>query len=169
MPVARKPPAATDPESVPVVDSDSVLASILGALHQPLVHHVADCLTIDRMPTAPGLTPVPTAERARSCADVAISDVAHALRQAGYAPTRGERLVRQHAVRLAERVLRKYLLSLEVGADSVDTAVGLLHDEEASRDRFAAAAQSSAAREPIDPPPLEPLPTKENPRDRLTR
>jgi hypothetical protein len=156
-PTAESPDHVTNPLPAVTVDSDTIIAAVLAELHQPLMRHVAGCLQIDRMPNVPGSTPVPIAERAQTTADAAISDAAHALRQAGHMPTRGERMVRQFGVRLAERTVRRYLTDLEVSPESVDVAVRMLWNEEASSDRFRAVAQVSAAREPVDPPVLEPV------------
>lgn len=149
-------PASDPPPAVPV-DTDAILAAVLDALREPLAQRIAEGVAGDRHSERNGGHVLPPAERAQQIASSAISDCEYALREIGNRPTRGERLVRQYGARLAERTVRKYLLSLEVSPDSVDVAVAMLHNEEASSDRFRAATQLAAYREPVDPPMLQPV------------
>lgn len=146
------------PPPIPPAEIDALLSAILDHLAGPLVHRIAEGVAYDRHTERYGGALLPAAERAQQIASSALSDAEFALRQTGdYLPTRGQRLIRQFAAKLAERVLRRHLTDLEVSPASVDAAVNMLWAEEAGNDQFRAVAQISAAREPADPPVLEPV------------
>ncbi len=146
-----------DPE-VPL-DEDVLIAAVLGQLGQSLPGRVAEQIAHDKHAERyGGGHVVPPKERAHEIARSAISDAEFELRRTGGSrPTRGQRLVEQHAARVAERVLRKFLASLEVGDAGIDSAATMLWNEFADRDHWAAAAQPSAAKEKVDPEPLQPM------------
>jgi hypothetical protein len=151
-------PAGDPPPPPPILpaETDALLAAILDHLAAPLGARVAEHVAHDRDSQRHGGNLIPVSERAAAVVQITLSDVAHELRQIGYRPTKGERLVRQYGTRLAERTVRKYLLSLEVSPESVDSAAAMLWNDEASNDKFRAVAQASAAKEKIDPEPLRP-------------
>lgn len=145
---------ATDLAPEVPLDQDVLVAAVLAALVEPLVRRVAQTLTIDRMPEAGGSGRVPVAERARDCADVALSDVAHQLRAEGTRPIRGARLVHQHAARMAVSAVAKVLGEDGVGHELTRRVSAALWDQEVDRDHWAAAAQVRVHREALDPEPL---------------
>lgn len=159
-PGAESPDHVSDPAPPPAVtvDADTVVAAVLAALVEPLADRIAEGIAYDRHTKRHGGALLPAAERAQQIASSALSDAEFALRQAGNRPTRGRRLIEQHAARVAERVLRSFLKSLEVADERVDSAAAMLHNEFADHDHWAAAAQLSAAKEKVDPEPLQPRP-----------